>query len=1298
VQDPTPGGRVISEGDETDPTFIQTRADLGRGLTAVRTRAGLTIRELAHRIDVPSATVGGYLSGRHVPSAAQLPIYTAILAVCGITERDQVAEWVTALGRARAVSDGRAARRSPPYRGLAPFAVADAPLYFGRSEATAALLERLAELRDRPADAARMLVVIGPSGSGKSSLLRAGLLAAIDAGRFDRPELGEHWTGTLFTPSGGHRPSAGQTAPADLLGELRASLDGVGPGPRVAVLDQFEELFTTRTAAERRSVLSELLLPRSAQTLLVLGMRADFYAAAAREPELVPVLQQWQFLVAPMTRDELREVIVEPARRLGAAVDDGLVELLITELAPRGTAQVYDAGVLPLLSHALLATWQRARRNQLTIADYRAGGGIQDAVQQTAESLWSELSEAEQALTRRIFLRLVTVDDDLVATRRRAGHAELTELGGDAAELVDRFVGQRLLTVDGDGLQISHEALLGAWPRLARWVDDDREGLRVHRQLTSAADAWQAAGRDDATLLRGARLTAALDWTADPDHARSTTASEQALIQASTAAEERARRATRRLHRLLAAVVVLAVVAVGLAGYSVHARRVADDQRGLATAARDEALSREVAIESARARSTDPALAAQLAVAAYRISPTTDARSAVLDTTSHAPVSRVLGPSGTTVVAVDARHGVLAVSRADDGSVRLYRLGTGPFRLIATLPADPGRAQLFALAFSPDGGTLATGGAGKVLRLWNVADPARPVGYPALPGGFRGGVQALAFSPDGRTMLAGAVGPVLRWWDVRDPAVPRTLAPPALEASASAAASSLVVQSLAFSRDGGRLAAGGSDSVIRVWRTDRLTAAPTVMRARGAVTTMAFLPGGTRLAAGDKGGVVSLWTVAGASSGSQFHPPLTGFTTWVNTLAVSADGRRLAAGSSDNSLRTWSTSDFSAGAVYPHPGPVTGVAFLPGSGDVVSADADGALRRWSSAAGITGMAGSVFALSYSADGERLDVATSGPQGHAALWKAAAMTPVVPLGPAITPPASFGPVDGSSALSPDGRTLAVGNRAGQVMLVDVADPTHPQPLPPMSGPTSLLESLTFSAGGDLLAAAADDNEVHLWEVRDPHHPVALPTLTGPKQLLFTVAVSRDGQLVAASSADNDIYLWDVSDRAHPQALPALHGFTNYAIGLAFSPDGRTVAAGGADHTVRLWDIGDPTQSRAVGPPLTGPADYAYTVAFSPDGSLLAAGSTDNTVWLWDVHERRAPLLQATLRAAAGNVFAVAFSPDGRTLAGGGGDAAVHLWRTDAEAAITQICGTTGDPLTAAEWQQYAPGVRYTPPCR
>jgi len=427
-----------------DPDRIVTQQDFGRGLTLLRNRAGLTVRQVARASGLPASTVGDYFSGRHLPATGQAGSLHRILAARGETDPARLTSWTDALSRARRQPGKRPALRASgdvPYRGLASFEREDAPWFFGREK----VIQRLFEL---DLGASLPLIVVGPSGSGKSSLLRAGLMAQL--------------TGpvALFVPTATPAADfaavmAGLPEPAGVAG----TSGSLGSERRCVIVDQFEAVFTRCQDEEQRQAFISAVGELAETTTVILALRADFYDQALRYPVLAAALQARQVVLGPMTADEVRRAIVEPARRAHLEVEDGLVELLLRDPDPRtpktgrpGADEpgAHEPGALPLLSHALLITWEHSSTGAITVAAYLASGGISDAITRTAEGVFGRLPADQQQLARRLFLRLVHVADAAPPTRSAVRLTELTPLGGqDTEELLGRLVDERLITVDG---------------------------------------------------------------------------------------------------------------------------------------------------------------------------------------------------------------------------------------------------------------------------------------------------------------------------------------------------------------------------------------------------------------------------------------------------------------------------------------------------------------------------------------------------------------------------------------------------------------------------------------------------------------------------------------------------------------------------------------------------------------------------------------------------------------------------------------------------------------------------------
>ncbi len=1263
---------------------VDTREDLAEALTALRETAGLTVRDLSRVSGVPLATVGGYLSGRHVPPVSASAQVRAILTACGVPSAQEHTAWLETIARVRR----RPARRdavAPPYRGLASFQPEDAAWFFGREELTASILTVVED-----PDRFMPVVVVGPSGSGKSSVVRAGLVPAFAASERSR-------RGADPDEADLPDPAAVVLTPGERPGSALAEALGDGPAPAMVVVDQLEECFTvTEDPDERESLLAGLDRLAGAGVRVVLSLRSDFFTAAMTEPRLVSWLQHAQVVVGPMSEPELRRAILEPARAAGLQVEPGLVDRLLRDLAAPGRhgPGAYEAGALPLMSHALLATWRHGSGSALTLADYVAVGSVEGAVALSAEEVYGSLGPREQELARGLFLRLVTLLDGTVVTRRRiTREAEsAAEAPGDPAskgmtEVIERFVEARLLTADADTVEIAHEALLEAWPRLHGWVDEDLDTLRLRRRLADAVALWQENGEDAQLLYRGAPLELATSYAEDPGQSGALSADERRFLARSAEQARASRTAEQRralvLRRLSLALSVVLVAALTLAVVSWRQSRAATSQRNLA-------VSRQLAMTADRLRSTDVALSRQLAVAAQRTARTPEATAALLSDTALPRVTRLAGASGVLQAVAVNPAGTVAAAVGADHRLRLWSL-TSPGTLIGT-PLPAGAETLFAVAFSPDGRTVVAGGSDTRLYRWDVTDLARPRASTPVSIG-KGTVYALAWSR-GAGGLAAAVsdGTLHLWSDLDRPA--RTVTACAGPAQSVAAHPRLA-----------RFAVGCGDGTLRLWDvgaggTPAPASAP-YSTGTAVLYSVAFDPTGTRLAVGGGDRSVHLLDVHDPARIALVREPLTGPDSWVNGVAWSPDGARLAAASSDNHLWSWSTRDWAPEAVLVHPGPVTSVVYLPSGEALVTSSSDGAARVWAQPGPVATAAGAnIFAVVPVTSSPAGSVVGTAAKDGIRFWRvvsAGQAAGVRGLGAPVSAPPGSATLTGTLAVSRDGRTIVSGTADGAAHLWALDASYRASLLATLRGGSALVETVTISPDGRLVAVGGDDSVTWLWDISDRSHPRLLRRLTGATGYITQVTFSPDSRTLAAGSIDKSVRLWDVSDPGAPRELGRpLTGPTSYVYSVAFSPDGRTLAVGSDDKTVWLWDLADRAQPRRLAV-LTGPDSLVYSVAFDPAGSRLAAGTGAGGAWLWDVTDRGRPHLIGALAGSEQSLFMLTFTDDGRMLAAGGADHRLRLWSTDPSAAAIAACTGVGTSVTPQEWARYAPGIAYRQPC-
>ncbi|MFD6073060.1 nSTAND1 domain-containing NTPase, partial [Amycolatopsis lurida] len=539
----------------------------------------------------------------------------AFVVACGGDRHEWEQRWhaaANALNEEVTDRDDGCVDRAAPYVGLTSYGQDDAERFFGRERLLNELLEKVKRRS--------FVAVFGPSGSGKSSLLRAGLIPRL-CGDSDIRQV------ILFTP--GPSPlrecarqlarRLGSTA-LDIEACLSESRDGLltlmeqllgrtaVTGEAVVVVDQFEEVFTLCTDSVQRAAFVDLLLRAASpdsRCRVVIGVRADFYSHCAQQFDLAAALQDAQVTVGPMSADELRRAITCPASGAGCAVESDLLSVLV--------AQTHgQAGALPLLSHALRETWRRRRGNTLTLAGYHLTGGLDGALGRTAERVFCSLTAPQQTAAQQLFQRLVALGNGTEDTKRRVLRRDLDDTP-DMADTLLKLCDARMLTADREGVDLAHEALIHAWPRLRRWLDADREGHRLHREVTEAAAVWEDHAHDDSTLLRGHRLAVIEDWAKRADGLNQ---AERAFLRASIAARDHDQASTRRRiqrQRILIAVLAVLVLVAGTAVvYATRAQQEAERQRNAA-------LGVTVALKAHGDMQANPRLAAQVALVAYRL-------------------------------------------------------------------------------------------------------------------------------------------------------------------------------------------------------------------------------------------------------------------------------------------------------------------------------------------------------------------------------------------------------------------------------------------------------------------------------------------------------------------------------------------------------------------------------------------------------------------------------------------------------------------------------------------------------
>lgn len=1258
------GGRGAATG------LPRTKKALGALLSVGRTRAGLSYRDLSRRSGVPTGTLQGWLAGRSLPTPALRGSFLGLVDLLGVTDGYSHEQWWDAVEQARRIPGTGAGN---PYVGLRPYAPEDRELFFGREDELAELARRVREAA--AAGPGGVVALLAPSGGGKSSLLGAGLVgtACADGGAL------EGWYGAIITP--------GEDPEARWRGATTARRD-FPTMPAVLVVDQFEELWTVATPEQRAALLAGLAayvagptdtpvadtsaddeapVP-AAPTVVVLGLRSDYFGPAAEIEALAPSLGR-AMLLRTVNVEQAERIITGPARLRGVTVDPGLVAVLQRDLS-LGDGP-WAGGALPLLSQAMTETWDKAPGPTLTVADYLAVGGVAGAIDRTAERAYADLDEAERATARALLLRLVRVDLD-TPVRRPLELALLTE--ERAWAVVERFARARLLTVGDDNVEIAHEALLQHWGRLRDWVVEDMEDLRAQAYLGRAAALWAEHDRDDDLLVPAERFGLGLEDAGASE--RMLGSVERSFVAASrahfTAREEEQLRVNRRLRRrsraALSAFAVAMVLAI-LAGVALI--------NMLTT--RNEALSRQTSLSSSLVAAQDPGLAAQVALGASELATTPEGTSALVTATGRPLPRRALGLTQPTKLAVDTTAGLLA-QPGSDGSLRLWRgaaaLGDAD-GTPETVALDPGHGYLQIGAVAPAGGRLlvAAGGAAGVWLVDVTTAPSRVLA--TLATGI-GTTYGLVFAPDGRTLYAAGQDGVVRRWDVTAPDSPRQLAPVDGQAG--------VTYALAVNPAGTRLVAAGAKGVSR-WALDggTPTALPALTTER-VPQAVAYAPDGRSLVAGARSDKVYRWTLDGDTAVSQ--PALTGFGSWINDVHFSPDGTRVLVASSDQTMREYDAATGSQVHSYPHPAVVSAALY---DGDhLVSAASDGAVRWWPRTDPEIGhFASSLFQVSSDPSGTRL-LATVERKGGVGAWDLT--DPAHPLRLTAPDNPTGGAVNGKphspvTAVIGDGSGVLTGTSAGDVVVwIRRGDGFGPGVVVPID-PGQDISWLGSSADGSTVLASSytSTKAFVLKRTGDSYAVTASMDVQQPQSM----ALSADGHLAVIADSQSAAGVWTLDDQGRVTGTATMSDLGSVATASVLSPDARSVAIGTDAGQVVVYDLTKPAAPRRVMAERTAlGAIYGLTV--SPDGKYLAAGAGDNRIWVW----RWTPeslTLWAWIEASLDRVNDVRFIDGGHRLVGVGANGIINSWDTDLTRARRTVCQGRGAPLTADEWAERLVGA-------
>ena len=1118
-----------------------------------------------------------------------------------------------------------------PYKGLRAFTEADAGDFFGRDELIKSLVARLEE--DDPLR--RFLAVVGPSGSGKSSVVRAGLIPALRGGQLDGSQdwfIAQMLPGTHPIEETGIALNRIAAVPdLDLIPILKRDERGllqatrqILPGDEhtlLLVIDQFEEVFTlVNDPAEARHFMASLYAavtePRSPLRIII-TLRADFYDRPLMYPNFSQLVKHRTEVVVPLTPDELMQAICRPAENIGVALEPELTTAIVTEVNEQ-------PGALPLLQFALTEVFENRQDNMLTLDAYHTIGGVRGALARQADAVFTRLQPQKQATARQLFLRLVTLGEGVEDTRRRVLQSELLTIGNGQTmqQVIDAFDRSRLLTFDhdpvtrGPTVEVAHEAILREWGQLREWLDESRDAVRLQRLLSTADGEWRQADQDASFLLSGSRLAQFEEWAAQTDIAL--TADELAYLKASVMERERLasieherqvrelalqHRAANQLRYLvtglvvfLAAMTALSIYALSARASEQHARSTSDANALLAesNAAEAQELALVNGAQAALAKGElDTALA--LAVAANRMPNPSGIAQAILAEAAYAP--------GTTQVFSGIQEGgVFSIQLSPDGTrvlstggnstVVLHDRATGD--VIYTLRGHSSDRVWFA-AFSPDGRRAVSGSIDHTVVIWDLETGLLERRFEGDT--FNGGWVIPRFSPDGQTIFSTSGGgpplnggdPALIEWD---PATGQPIRSLAHHAAA--------LSWFDFTPDGRAVLVGYFDGVLILW--DLESGEP--IRTFGAdgtghtarLTSFAFSADGHTVVTAGVDGLMIKWDLDTAEQVNRFE---LSENAWTYVVA-SPDGYTFA-GIANNLLSVW---DFASEQRIAVAGETTSeiVAFTP-DGQQLIIDQAGTLRAVDPHHG-----GQIATLH--AEGDFFD-------------------------------------DRCFGLSPDGRFLAAINlglneNSWQIVLFDTTTGEVVRRFDPVE--TGFALQIAFLPDGQTILTIGD--AINLWDVATGH--AIWEFFAGHASGTPTGNVSPDGRMLVVAHVDGTLDMWDLEAR---QEIFHLVGHTDFINGVDFTPDGRYILSSSQDHTLRMWDAATGTLLHTFEAP-----SPVNTVGVSPDGRYVLAPTDSGLLVMWDLATRQ------EVRRLSGHVDYVnmaQFSPDGRWAISSAAEA-VLLW--------------------------------------
>ena len=1196
-----------------------------------------------------------------------------------------------------------------PYQGLFAFHEENAQLFFGRE----IFIDQLVNMvQQKP-----IIMVTGPSGSGKSSVVYAGLvpylrqsggwkIVALRPGLEPIQALAATLSPLLVTDMTETERSQKNYQLAEemlcqhiSLFELVTQIlqDNHAGQQMLLVIDQFEELYTLCSDENiRRHFLDMIVDATSAPVFqrkfyVVLTLRVDFLGQVLSHRAFADRLYQADIKLGPMNRSELKRAIENPATQQGVTFEDGLIERILNDVGN-------EPGTLPLLQFALTQLWSAQHESQLTHQAYEEINGVTGALARYADHIYEALDTFSQAQARRILMRLVRPGESTEDTRRLAYRSELDEVDWQLAQqLVDARLMVSGSTPDGqETVEVVHEALIGKWQKLQDWIIEDRAFHTWQDRLWTAMRQWEASDRDDGALLRGVLLVEAESWFSERQINLSQL--EQNYIQASIALRKQhesqelnAQQNRERSRRFIIISLTMGLaVALFLALFSLSQWQHARDQQLIA-------LSNQLAAQAlSHTESQEYDLAQLLSLESYRLVDSLESRSALMVSLLRSPYRNILRhykyPVMATALSSDSR---LLVTLEINGTIELTDAKTGQ-TISQIMYENLGKTNTIAL--SPNNQMVASGDSTGRIILWDVSNPNEPkimrnIEQPA-------GVGKVVFSPDSETLAGGGVDGRIFLWNVD---TGQLKGDPLSKHTGD-------VRSLAFSPNGHWLASGSindawatMDEIVMLW--DLSEPAPQRYQLVGLtndVYDVVFSSDGRLVAASSTNGAIMLWN---AETQHPLNEPFYHSSNEQSAsvalpeikIALSPDQQTLASGGVDGEIILWDldTGKPQREPLPTHAGSINDLAFSQDGHTLVSANNDGAVILWAIdlqlGESLPRLDQRIWSLAFNPVAiDQPQLISGGEDGTIIFWD---ITSGQSVGQQIMGHSEH---VNSVAVSPIGRILASGSDDQTVRLWDIS--TGDLLTAPLLGHTDNVLNVAFNPNGQILASTSRDDTIILWDM-STFQPIGEP-LTGHTDDVLEAAFSFDGKILASASWDGSIILWDVgTQKAIGKPLTEHEGAV---VSVAASPIEPILASAGRDGKIILWDISTGQSVKTLFQESPG---TVWRVTFSPDGKTLAsAGCAQLTargncehgeIRLWDVATGRQ--MGQSFVGHQDVAWAITFSPDGKKLASGGRDGAIIVWDLDLDSWIKQACDIANRNFTEAEWQQYLGDEAYHETC-